>query len=286
MDRLTTTDGLQLHTRIWPVADALGTVLIVHGLGEHIARYEPMAARLNARHWQVAGFDLRGHGRSQGRRGAVSDSESLLKDLAQVIDLVSQTMPIKGGPAPLILLGHSMGGAIAARFAAEMLAEQPRPWQRPLQGLVLSSPAFDPGMRPWQKLLLASVGRLAPDLAVGNGLQPSWISRDPEVVNAYAQDPLVHNRITPRLVRFLLAASASVLQRAPHWRLPTLLLYAGSDRCVSPIGSRAFAAASAGNPAVVSREFAPLFHEIFNEPERNEVYKELETWLQQRSAES
>ena len=162
---------------------------------------------------------------------------------------------------------------------AEGLLSSPAAWCRSVDALVLSSPALDAGMSAAQKLLLAVTAPLAPNLAIGNGLKPAWISRDPAVVAAYAADPLVHDRVTPRLVRFIVDSGEFVRAHAAQWRVPTLLLYAGSDRCVAPAGSRAFAAnASAG--MVTAREWPELFHEIFNEPERDEVLAVLVDWLQ------
>lgn len=268
-------DGIRLELERFPPPPApRGCILIVHGLGEHRGRYTALAADLAAAGWQVVGYDQRGHGKSDGARGALRQADDLLGDLGGVIDAVRSA-----APGPLILLGHSLGGAVAARFVAEGLAAAPAPWFRPLDGLVLSSPALDPGMSAAQKVLLAVLGPLAPNLAVHNGLRPEWICRDPAVVRAYRDDPLVHDRVTPRLVRFLLDAGAEVLQQAAQWRLPTLLLYAGSDRCVSPRGSAAFAAA-APESVVRTQAFPALYHEIFNEPERGEVIAALRAWLE------
>ena len=270
---LTTADGLKLQLREWPCAHARATVLIVHGLGEHIGRYEPVAAQLLRSGRSVVGYDQRGHGASEGARGALNQPDDLLADLALVIDAVRRQHP-----GPLTLLGHSMGGAVAARFVAGGLEGAPPPaWFRPVDALVLSSPALDPGMSGAQKLALAVLGRLAPDLSVGNGLKPEWISRDAAVVKAYLADPRVHDRITPKLARFIAESGAFVRAHAAQWRMPTLLLYAGADRCVAPAGSAAFAAAAP--PGVVSaRVFSLLFHEIFNEPEQAEVFAALAAW--------
>jgi alpha-beta hydrolase superfamily lysophospholipase len=221
----------------------------------------------------VVGFDQRGHGRSPGPRGGIPAAHSLLADLGAVVQAVRQV-----NPGPLLLLGHSMGGLVAGRFVAESLAPTPAAWWQPVDGLVMSSPALDPGMNRGQKLLLALAAPLAPAVALGNGLQATWISRDPAVVQAYQADPLVHDRVTPRLVRFIVDAGALMLQRAPAWRLPTLLLYAGADRCVAPRGSRAFALAAP--PAwVQARCYDGLAHEIFNEPEQAAVLADLGAWL-------
>ena len=275
---LTTADGLKLHLHEWPCAQARGTVLIVHGLGEHIGRYGHVAAQLLRSGRSVVGYDQRGHGASEGARGALNHADDLLADLAQVIDAVRRQHP-----GPLTLLGHSMGGLVAARFVAGGLEGAPPPaWCRPVDALMLSSPALDPGLSAAQMIALAVAGRLAPNLAVGNGLKPDWISRDPAVVKAYLADPLVHDRITPKLARFIADGGAFVRAHAAQWRVPTLLLYAGADRCVAPAGSAAFAAA-APSGVVTARAFPALFHEIFNEPEQAEVLDTLASWLRARS---
>ena len=268
---LTTRDGLMLHVRDWPAPQGgHGSVLIVHGLGEHIGRYEHVAAQLNAAGWNVTGHDHRGHGRSQGARGALVRDDDYLADLALVIDRARSR-----GHGPLVLLGHSLGGLIASRF---VLGAPGAAWVRPVDALVMSSPALDIGMSAPQKALLAVLGPIAPNLAVNNGLKPDWISRDAAVVRAYRDDPLVHDRVTPRVVRLLLDGGLAVRAAASAWAVPTLLMWAGSDRCVAPRGSAQFAAAAPPG-RVLAREFAPLFHEIFNEPEQAQVFAVLRDWL-------
>ena len=279
---LATADGIGLQLQHWPTPEpARGTVLAVHGLGEHIGRYGALATRLRGAGWHVLGYDQRGHGWSGGARGALPQADALLRDLALVVDAARASLP-----GPLVLLGHSLGGLVAARFVAGGVdtTSAERAWVRDgIEALVLSSPAFDPGMNAAQKLLLAVLGRLAPDLGVGNGLDPAWISRDPAVVEAYVNDAQVHDRITPRLARFIVEAGAAVLARAPRWRVPTLLLWAGSDRCVAPRGSRAFADA-VPEALLEAHCFEPLFHEIFNEPEKAQVMEVLVRWLERRGA--
>lgn len=270
----TTDDGLTLHLRHWPAtgSPARGQLLICHGLGEHIERYAHVAAALNAAGWDVHGWDHRGHGRSGGPKGDIPDPEALLRDTARVIDAVRRP------GRRFVLLGHSMGGLVAARFAAEALAARPAAWSRPLDGLVLSSPALDAGLSGFQKLLLAVAGSLAPGLAVSNGLKPDWICRDPAVVQAYVADPQVHDRITARLTRFIVDGGARVIADAPRWALPTLLMWADADRCVAPRGSDAFATAAPAQ-VVATQPWPGLFHEIFNEPEKAAVLKTLVDWL-------
>jgi len=264
---------MALVRRDWPSADARGTIVIVHGLGEHIGRYAHVAARLNANRWSVVGYDQRGHGASPGERGRIAAGDDLLADLGAVVDAVRAE-----APGPLVVLGHSLGGLVVARFVAGALESPRPPWQRDVDALVLSSPALAIGMTAAKRALLTTLEALTPNLGIGNGLDATGISRDAAVVAAYRADPLVHDRIAPRLVRFLADAGPTVLALAPRWQVPTLLLYAGSDRLVVPAGSAAFAAAAPA-AVVTARPFASLFHEIFNEPEQDEVLGVLTAWL-------
>ncbi len=281
MTPVTTDDGLTLHLRTWPANDLRrGVVVLVHGLGEHIDRYDHVARRLNTLGFAVVGYDHRGHGRSPGQRGGMPADESLCADLGHVLRAAQAEFP-----GPLVLLGHSLGGLIAGRFVAEGLRPAPAAWWRPVDALVMSSPALDPGTNAVQKLLLAVVAPLLPNLAVNNGLKVDWISRDVGVVKAYAADPLVHDRITGRLGLFVARQGPAVIAAAPQWKTPTLLMWAGADRCVAPAGSAAFAA-GAPSDVVTVREWPGLFHEIFNEPEQGDVLKVLDDWLVAHVAEA
>jgi alpha-beta hydrolase superfamily lysophospholipase len=272
-----TADGLALHLQHWrPAGPVRGTVLMVHGLGEHGGRYAHVAAALQAGGWAVVAYDQRGHGHSAGATGDVAAPDSLLLDLSQVLG------SLRGAsPGPLVLLGHSLGGLVAARFVAEALLPHPAAWSRGVDALVLSSPALDPGMNAVQRALLAVVPKVLPHLRVNNGLKPEWISRDPAVVKAYVDDPLVHDRISGLLGRFIADAGPVVQGVAPNWVVPTLLMWAGADRCVRPEGSARFAA-TAPRAVVTPREWPGLAHEIFNEPEKANVLNTLLAWLNQR----
>ena len=262
-------DGTRLAQRHWdPAGPAKGTVLIVHGLGEHSGRYDHVATFLTARGWHVIAYDLRGHGHSEGRRGAIRRADDHLTDLTTVVDAV-RSSPLTPDTR-LLLLGHSMGGAFAAQFAARAV--------RPIDGLILSSPALDPGLTSSQRIQLAIGRTLTPGLALSNQLDVTRLSHDPAVVAAYRADPLVHDRVTPRLAQAIVDAGTEAIARAPHWTLPTLLLWAGDDRNVAPAGSARFAA-RAPSDQVTATVFPAMFHEIFNEPARAQVFAALETWL-------
>jgi alpha-beta hydrolase superfamily lysophospholipase len=268
--QVTTHDGLDLALRHWGSAAAVsrGTLVVVHGLGEHIGRYEHVARFLAGRGWRVIGFDQRGHGRSAGKRGSVPSDEALVDDLALVIDRVARpaTAPDEG----LLLLGHSLGGLVAAQFVAR--------GTRHVDGLVLSSPALGADVTVAQRLQLFLGGLLAPDLAVSNQLKVDRISHDPAVVRAYREDPLVHDRLTARLALATLAGGREVLAAAAGWRTRTLLMWAGDDHLVAARASAAFAAAAPAN-VVRSRCFDAMYHEILNEPDARTVFDLLADWL-------
>lgn len=307
----TARDGENLALYEWPLDDASrlnastdpygsnnpgqvrGMVLIVHGLGEHALRYDHVAAALMRWGFVVRAFDLRGHGRSGGERGQVPTESALLDDLAEIVEdarLRCQRLSAAQAsnpndpalhapprpPLPLILLGHSLGGLLASRLVSLNL--------HPVDGLVLSSPALDAGFSAWQKLLLAVLPRLVPDLVISNGLDTRYLSRDPAVVARYRADQLVHARISLRLGKFIVSASQATLRAAAHWRTPTLLMYAGADRLVSPAGSATFANRAANSPhvkagTVTARCFGEHYHELFNEPESPIVFSQLGKWL-------
>ena len=177
----TASDGTRLAVHDWPLAQAArATVLIVHGLGEHAGRHAALARRLNAWGYAVRGYDHFGHGQSDGPRGALTSDTRLLDDLAALVDATRARQP---AGQPLILLGHSMGGLVAARFVALRL--------RAVDALVLSSPALDAGLDAVQKCLVATLPRIVPNLRVGNGLDARYLSHDPAVPRAYRRRPAV-----------------------------------------------------------------------------------------------
>lgn len=265
-------DGETLVLNEWPLSCGLAeraVVVLVHGIGEHAGRYRHVAERLNDWGFAVRAADHYGHGASSGPRGGLPSVMRLVDDLALVVDDTRRAHP----GVPLVLLGHSLGGLVAASFVARAV--------RKVDALVLSSPGLDPGLGAFQKLMIALLSRVAPDLRVGNGLDDAYLSHDPAVVRAYRDDPLCHDRIGARLARFLADEGAVVQAAAPQWQVPTLLIYAGDDRLVKPAASHAFAAAA---PASVLSAtcFPALYHEIFNERDTTPVFGTLRRWLDER----
>jgi len=253
----------------WPAPDSptRGRVLLVHGLGEHMGRYTELAEQLRTWGFAVRGYDQYGHGQSAGPRGDMKNERSLLGDLGCVLD---ETRKLAGGAhKPLIVLGHSMGGLVTSAAVAENL--------RPVDGLVLSSPALATDVNALQKILLKVMPKMAPHLCVDNGLKAQFLARDPEVVQAYRQDPMVHRQISAGLAQWIVQQGQRVRAAAGQWATPTLLMYAGQDRLVAPRGSAEFAALSP--PCVLTHVFEDMYHEIFNDPQREIVLETLKDWL-------
>lgn len=268
--QLTADDGTSLFVTDWPADHenvAKRGVFVMHGLGEHCGRHAHVARFLNECGWSVRAYDHRGHGLSGGPRGYVPDDEAILRDAKLVFDDFGQKFD-----TPPLLLGHSMGGLFAARFATGALS--------PVSGLILSSPALAIPMTGAQKLLLKLLSAIAPSLGVPNGLQTRYLSHDPAVETAYNKDPLVHGKITPCLLNCMLRAAEFSHAYASTLAVPTLLVVAGDDRLVDPSGSDAFFARLKPGIGTIHR-YTAYYHEIFNEVGAARVFDDIRTWLNQ-----
>ncbi len=260
-------DGTRLFYREWPVAKPRASLVLVHGLGEHGERYAHVATRLNSRDIAVRIADLRGHGRSDGPRAALPHADDFLSDLKLVFD----DYALQLGTTPF-LLGHSLGGLIAARFATSGYS--------PVRGLILASPALALRMSLFESTLFALGSIFAPNLSIDNRIPVDGISHDPSVTADAESDKLNHHRITPRLLGFMLNAIDRVREDASHFTKPTLLLVAGADPIVNAQGSRDFYDLL---PELTRslRWYDEAYHELFNEIPviRLRVLNDLCIWL-------
>jgi acylglycerol lipase len=263
-----TEDRLWLYAQSWqPETEPKGVVCLVHGLGEHSGRYPHLAAFLNQAGYALLTFDLRGHGKSEGQRGHAPSCEALLDDISRFLTEATERYP----DCPCFLYGHSLGGNLVIKYA---LRRYPQ-----LAGVIATGPllrtAFEP---PAWKLTLAKIMRsLWPTLAMSNELDRQGLSRDPEVVRTYNEDPLVHDRLSARLGMDMLEAGLWALEHADEFPLPLLLMHGGADRLTSPQASRGFAA-QAGERCTL-KIWDGFYHEIHNEPEQGQVFGYLVEWL-------
>ena len=266
--------GLVLFWRLWTPGDRppVGRVLISHGYAEHGGRYRHVAERLTAAGMDVVVPDHRGHGRSEGRPVSVRRFDDYVEDLHRVASDAAAEL----GDAPTVLLGHSMGGLIAAVYALHHASE--------LRGLVLSAPAVtSPGVAAPVVALGRLLARLTPELGVMR-LPLERISRDPGVVAAYLADPLVHpRRVRARLGAEMLRAMDEVTAGLPRLTLPLLAMQGGADALVDP-SAAAYVHARVASVDRTLRVYPGLYHEIFNEPEHDEVIDEMVAWVRARIA--
>lgn len=260
--------GLRIHVRTWlPDEPPAGVVVIAHGFAEHGGRYAAVAERLTAAGIAVRAPDHRGHGLSEGKRTGIVRFGDYVDDLTMVIAEVRARWP----SLRVVLLGHSMGGLIALDLAVRQTV--------PLEGLVLSAPAACP--REVSRFTLAigrALSRVAPNTGVLH-LPLNRISRDPAVVEAYDNDPLVFRTpIRARLGAEMLDAMDRVEAGLPQLRVPLLVMQGTSDGLVDP-GCGPHVYGRAGSTDKTLKMYDGLWHEIFNEPERDHVLADLTGWL-------
>jgi alpha-beta hydrolase superfamily lysophospholipase len=259
-------DGKKLYGQGWQPETLKGVVTLVHGLGEHSGRYAHVADFLGQAGYAMLTFDLRGHGKTAGPRG-----DARLPDILSDIECLLVEARRRWPGKPLFLYGHSLGGSLGLYFT---LQRKPR-----LNGVIATAPVLKtPLEKQKAKVALAKLlASLLPHLILSSGLKPQDISRDPSVVEAYRSDPLVHDKTSLSLGRDALAVGRWALAHAGEFASPLLLMQASADRLVYPEGSQQFAKMVQGD--VTLKIWDGLYHEIHNEPEKEDVLRFLVDWL-------
>lgn len=273
---LQTAGGGELFRQAWtPAGGPVAVLAVVHGYGEHSGRYRLLADAVVPQGYALHTFDLPGHGRSPGRRGHIKGFADYTRSSRAHVVALRHQYP----EAPIFLLGHSLGGLIAALHAEE--------GDEHLSGLVLSSPLIRLGL-PISSAMVAGVkllSRVLPTADIGNPLRAADLSHDAEVVLQYDGDELNHHAATARWATEVLHAQELVLAGAPRLRLPFLLQYGGADVITDPRASEQLFAA-AGATDKTRRRYEDHFHEIYNETGRQAVYDDLCAWLARRDRKS
>jgi alpha-beta hydrolase superfamily lysophospholipase len=264
------------YRRSWLPPEPTRAMILVHGYAEHTGRYDEMAMYFAARGFAVHAYDQAGHGRTRGPRGHVDRYDRLLDELDRFIDLVRLDHP----GLPLTVVGHSMGGLVTAATAAFRGPDVDR---FVLSGALLQvGGEGGPGWRDRLRAGLASLlAPLGPRVGLSVGLDATGLSRDPEVVRRYEEDPLVKDRMSARFAAGMLAMVEAVSAASDRVAAPMLLLHGAEDRMCPPEGSRRFHAGLSPKIAAASdlKIYPELRHEIFQEPERVLVWQDLLDWL-------
>lgn len=268
---LTTNDGIALATRRWPVNDPRALVVLTHGFGEHSGRYNKLGATLSAAGFSLLGYDLRGHGRSQGRRGHAPSYQRYLDDLTQVVAHARNQMPGR----KTFIFGHSMGGGIVLNYALNPIGD--------LAGIIATGPWLRLAFQPpaWKVAVAKLLAGVIPTLSMPTNLDARLLSHDSAVVSAYQNDPAVHGMISAAAFTGIVAAGEQTLANASKVSLPLLVMHGGDDGITDHRASEAFVN-SAGSTDKTFKQWPGRYHEILNELNAEPIYAAAVEWLSAR----
>ncbi len=258
-----------LYYQGWlPSGELKATLLIVHGLADHSGRFSNLVNYFVPRGYAIFGFDLRGHGQSRGKKGYIEKFSIFVEDLRYFVEFINS----KYTNTNVFIIAHSIGGTIATAFAIS--------YQAKIQGLILSAatlklgssvPGFLVAVAPVLSFLIPRVGLYTID--------SSTISSDNSVVSAYVNDSLVYRgKISTRLGVEIIKTIKTLPEKMPIIKIPLLILYGTADRLSEPEGSRMLFK-SAGSTDKTIKSYEGFYHEIFNEPKREVVFQDMDTWL-------
>lgn len=259
---------MSVFTKNYLLETPKASIVIIHGLGEHCLRYAHVAEALNKIGMNVYTFDFRGHGQSEGTRALV-DTHEYRQDLEKFYLTIPKTLPV-------FLLGHSMGGLIGLQFLFFVK-------RLDIKGVVLTGPAIAAGadISPFTRLLVRFLGKYFPKLKTQK-LDPNSTSRDPEMVNSYATDPLIyHDGTRAGTGRELLRAIAEIKTQFKDFDYPVLLMHGEADKITNPEGSKSLFNESISADKTL-KIWDGAYHEILNETNRKEVIEMMTDWLKKR----
>ena len=263
--------GTRLFYQRWRAPQPKATLLIVHGLGEHSSRYSFPVEYFVPLGFTIYGFDHRGHGQSDGPRAYAPNLRVFLEDIRHVLALVQKEEKDR----PVFIVAHSFGGQLAANYGLSYPNGQ--------KGIIFSSPNIGLAMPvpPLKAFLGRRLASLFPQFLVTNEIDPAWVSRDPEVVEAYREDPMVCKQISLKLADLILENQNNLIGWAPQFKAPALFMHGGADKVCSPEATRTFYK-HAGSTDKALKVYKGYFHEIFNDIGREVVFKDMETWIRER----
>ena len=268
-----TKDELEMYSKAWlTFEETKGVVCFLHGVGEHIGRYPPFAEVLTAEGYILAGFDQRGFGKSEGRRGHVSSLDEYFDDIDSFLAEVRQQFPNK----PLFLIGLSMGAILALAYT---------PLRKPaVIGVISFSPPLETVIKeqPLKVVLSRLLGTIIPTITLESGLDPDTLSRDPQVAVDFINDPLVHFKITTGWGKTMLSAIDNVYENAPSFPKPLLLLHGTNDEIAYP-NSSLRVAELAPSDKVTLKMCDGFMHDLIYDPESSQVYSIVINWLEKQN---
>jgi len=265
-----TADNIKIYAQGWqPAGEIKGVVCLVHGIGEHSSRYAPLARTLNKAGYAMLGFDMRGHGKSEGVRGDVPSYESYLNDIDHFLEEAKLCYPNK----PFFLYGHSLGGNLVINF---VLRRHPH-----INGVIATAPALRiPPPPPFKMFLARTMRNIWPSFKQKTDLDMNLGSRTPAAVKYYKTDPLSHGLISVRMFFGFYEAGLWALEYASEFPLPLLLMHGSADGITVPVASEEFA--SKIKSGCTFKLWPGLYHNLHDEPEKEEVFKFIISWLNKK----
>jgi alpha-beta hydrolase superfamily lysophospholipase len=263
-----TPDGVRLYATEWRPSNPRAAVVLVHGLGEYCRRYDHVAKAFAAEGIAMLGFDHRGHGRSEGKRGHIPAMSRAMDDIDHFLG--DATTRFSG--LPRFLYGHSMGGMMVLNYT---LTHHPQ-----IAGVVCTSPGLATGapIAPFKLFMANLLYSLLPAFTLANGLDVENLSHDRKVIEAYKTDPLVTPMVSSALGLDLINTGRWVEEHGEDFSLPLFLLQGLGDHIVSPEATRRFAA-RVPRDLVTFREFPGMYHELHNEPDKQSILSEMAYWM-------
>ncbi len=265
-------DGKALYVKIWgEPATCQACILLVHGLGEHIERYEHVASMAVSRGFCMIGYDQRGHGQTEGKRGVIGKSTQLMADLQEMLGYAQSLC----GDKPIFLYGHSLGALEVLYFG---LTAKPD-----IAGLIATSPPLDTNTTSkMQKVLVGILKGILPNLTVPNALDTTQLSRDEQIVKTYVNDPLVHDQASVALGAFLIDGAEYVLAHAGEWQLPLFLAHGSADAICPIAGSESFMKGTKPDAPITFKIWGGAYHETHNEPDKEIAINAFLDWIDEQ----
>jgi acylglycerol lipase len=262
------TDGITLYSQTWlPANQPRAIINLIHGMGEHSARYHAWARQFADKSFIVRSMDLRGHGRSEGKRGYIASYQRLIDDISAFLELGKEEFP----NLPLFIYGHSLGGNLVLNYAMQQILN--------VNGIIITSPWFELVNKPskFRTMIASFLCNFLPGILVSNGIKEEDLSRDLREVYEYRNDPLVHNKISLRFAVEVIEAGIKASVSIYKINVPMLVMHGDSDRITSCKASRNFVRNSSDKTTFI--EWENGYHELHFDLDHEKVFKSILDWL-------
>lgn len=255
------------HSWLPDSPDVKDIIVLIHGLGEHLGRYNHWALKFCNEGFGVYALDMIGHGRSAGKRGHVDSFDENYESVSKLLESVHQKHP----NAKIHLYGHSMGGAVVLGSVISRNLKA--------STIIVTGPAIAPGFEPpaWKISLAKFLDQILPGLVLGNELDINGISRDPAVVEAYKKDPLVHSKLSVRWFNEWLRCVDMIKRQVIEIKVPVLIMHGAEDKLTSPTAAEQLSKSMKTNTTF--KLWPNGFHEIHNEPDKDDVFQYVVNWI-------